>query len=245
MDNIGVFDRSSELPTGGKLEQADATSWMGMYCLGMLTIALELAIDRSPYEDTASKFFEHFLYIADAMNEIGGISLWDEEDGFYYDAITFPDGSRKKMEVRSLVGLIPLLGVVAISPETIEKLPASSAAYSGSSTTVPTSSATWPAWKPKVLGPSDYSPYATPPNTKTAPKTSCAACSNTCSTKPNSWGHTASALSPSIIKTIPSSLASTATITPSSTNLPNLTTACLVATPTGAAPYGFRLTTSC
>ena len=123
MDNIGVFDRSSDLPTGGKLEQADATSWMGMYCLGMLTIALELAIDRSPYEDTASKFFEHFLYIADAMNEIGGISLWDEEDGFYYDAITFPDGSRKKMEVRSLVGLIPLLGVVTISPETIQKLP--------------------------------------------------------------------------------------------------------------------------
>ena len=123
MDNIGVFDRSSELPTGGKLEQADATSWMGMYCLGMLTIALELAIDRSPYEDTASKFFEHFLYIADAMNEMGGISLWDEADGFYYDAITFPDGSRQKMGVRSLVGLIPLLGVVTISPETIQKLP--------------------------------------------------------------------------------------------------------------------------
>ena len=95
MDNIGVFDRSSELPTGGTLEQADATSWMSMYCLGMLKIALELAIDRPPYEDTASKFFEHFLYIADAMNRIGGISLWDDESGFFYDAISFPDGSRK------------------------------------------------------------------------------------------------------------------------------------------------------
>jgi len=123
MDNIGVFDRSATLPTGGILEQADATSWMGMYCLGMLNIALELAIDRSPYEDTASKFFEHFLYIADAMNDVGGISLWDEEDGFYYDAIAFSDGSRQKMEVRSLVGLIPLLAVVAIGPETIDKLP--------------------------------------------------------------------------------------------------------------------------
>ena len=123
MDNIGVFDRSSELPTGGKLEQADGTSWMGMYCLGMLKIALELAIDRPPYEDTASKFFEHFLYIADAMNRIGGISLWDESEGFYYDAISFPDGSRKPLKVRSLVGLVPLLGVAVLEPETIKKLP--------------------------------------------------------------------------------------------------------------------------
>lgn len=124
MDNIGVFDRSAELPTGGTLEQADGTSWMAMYCLGMLTIALELAVDRSPYEDTASKFFEHFLFIADAINERGGISLWDEADGFFYDAINYSDGGRQLMKVRSLVGLIPLLGVVVISPETIEKLPA-------------------------------------------------------------------------------------------------------------------------
>ncbi|MFK8184858.1 MAG: glucosidase [Phormidesmis sp.] len=123
MDNIGVFDRSKGLPIEGSLEQADATSWMGMYCLGMLTIALELAVDRSPYEDIASKFFEHFLYIADAMNQVDGVSLWDEEDGFFYDAISFPDGSRQLMKVRSLVGLIPLLGVVPMSPETLKKLP--------------------------------------------------------------------------------------------------------------------------
>ena len=124
LDNIGVFDRSSELPTGGHLEQADATSWMGMYSLGMLHIALELAQDRPPYEDVASKFFEHFLYIADAMNNIGeGFSLWDDEDGFYYDAINFPDGGRSMLKVRSLVGLIPLLGVNVIEPEMIEKLP--------------------------------------------------------------------------------------------------------------------------
>ena len=123
MDNIGVFNRSSELPTGGKLEQADGTSWMAMYCLGMLKIALELAVDRPPYEDTASKFFEHFLYIADAMNRIGGISLWDDESGFFYDAISFPDGSRMPLKVRSLVGLVPLLGVTVLEPETIKKLP--------------------------------------------------------------------------------------------------------------------------
>lgn len=123
MDNIGVFDRSSALPTGGTLEQADATSWMGMYCLGMLTIALELAVDRSPYKDTASKFFEHFLFIADAIDRVGGISLWGEKDGFFYDAINFSDGKHELLKVRSLVGLIPLLGVATISPDTIKKLP--------------------------------------------------------------------------------------------------------------------------
>ena len=124
LDNIGIFDRSSELPTGGYLEQADATSWMGMYSLGMLHIALELAQDRPPYEDIASKFFEHFLYIADAMNHIGdGVALWDESDGFYYDAINFPDGGRTLLKVRSLVGLIPLLGVNVLEPETIKNLP--------------------------------------------------------------------------------------------------------------------------
>jgi hypothetical protein len=124
MDNIGVFDRDSELPGGGHLQQADATGWMGMYCLGMLQIALELALDRAPYEDVASKFFEHFLYIADAMNRIGNsVSLWDEEDGFYYDAINYPNGDRSLLKVRSLVGLLPLLGVNVLEPETINKLP--------------------------------------------------------------------------------------------------------------------------
>ena len=123
MDNIGVFDRSKGLPAESSLEQADATSWMGMYCLGMLTIALELAVDRPPYEDTASKFFEHFLYIAEAMNHLDGVSLWDEEDGFFYDAITCGSGERQLMKVRSLVGLIPLLGVVPIAPDTLSKLP--------------------------------------------------------------------------------------------------------------------------
>ncbi|MEL6902353.1 MAG: glucosidase, partial [Cyanobacteria bacterium J06606_4] len=123
MDNIGVFDRSSELPTGGTLEQADATSWMAMYCLGMLRIALELAVDRPPYEDTASKFFEHFLYIADAMNRVGGMALWDEADGFFYDAISYPNGDRHQLKVRSLVGLIPLLAALPLTQDTLNQLP--------------------------------------------------------------------------------------------------------------------------
>ena len=106
LDNIGVFDRSSELPTGGYLQQADGTSWMAMYCLNMLTIALELAKEDASYEDTASKFFEHFLRIADAMEGVGEekIALWDEADGFYYDALHFPDGHHCPMKVRSRFG---------------------------------------------------------------------------------------------------------------------------------------------
>jgi len=125
LDNIGVFDRSSELPTGGYIEQADGTSWMGMYCLNMLTIALELAQDNPVYEDIVSKFFEHFLYIADAMNKIGEdkIKLWDEEDGFFYDVLYLPDKQQIPLKVRSMVGLIPLFAVTTLEPEVLNKLP--------------------------------------------------------------------------------------------------------------------------
>jgi hypothetical protein len=125
LDNIGVFDRSSALPTGGHIEQSDATSWMGMYCLNMLAIALELAKDDSAYEDVASKFFEHFVYICRAMNNIGGegIELWNREDGFFYDVLDLPDGRKFPMKVRSMVGLIPLFAVETISSELIDRLP--------------------------------------------------------------------------------------------------------------------------
>lgn len=125
LDNIGIFDRSAELPTGGYLNQADGTSWMGMYCLNMLKIALELAKEDDTYEDIASKFFEHFLYIADAIDGIGEaeISLWDEEDGFYYDALHLPDGRQLPLKVRSMVGLIPLYAVAVLELETLEKFP--------------------------------------------------------------------------------------------------------------------------
>jgi len=125
LDNIGVFDRSAELPTGGCIEQSDGTSWMGMYCLNMLAIALELAIDNPVYEDIASIFFEHFLYIADAMNHIGGsdVHLWDETDQFYYDVLHLPDGQRLHLKVRSMVGLVPLFAVETLEPETLAALP--------------------------------------------------------------------------------------------------------------------------
>jgi hypothetical protein len=125
LDNIGVFDRSAPLPTGGYLEQSDGTAWMGMYCLNMLAIALELAHKNTAYEDLASKFFEHFLYIAGALNDIGGasIALWDDEDEFFYDVLRLPDGTAWPLKVRSLVGLMPLLAVETIEPDLVASLP--------------------------------------------------------------------------------------------------------------------------
>jgi hypothetical protein len=122
LDNIGVFDRSKPLPTGGRLEQADGTAWMAFYCNTMLSIALELAQDNSATEDMASKFFEHFVAIADAINTHGGTGLWDEEDGFYYDQL-YLDGRTTRLKVRSLVGLLPIIAVEVIEDEVIKKLP--------------------------------------------------------------------------------------------------------------------------
>jgi hypothetical protein len=125
LDNIGVFDRSAPLPTGGHLEQSDGTSWMGMYCLNMMAIALELAKDDPAYEDVASKFFEHFVNIAHAMNDMGteGIALWDNEDGFYYDVLHLPSGDDHFLKIRSMVGLIPLFAVETLEPEIVDRLP--------------------------------------------------------------------------------------------------------------------------
>ncbi|MCU0239665.1 MAG: hypothetical protein MUC29_09500 [Pyrinomonadaceae bacterium] len=125
LDNIGVFDRSSPLPTGGFIEQSDGTSWMAMYSLNLLAIALELAKTDKTYEDVASKFFEHFVYISDAMNNIGddNIELWNERDGFYYDILHTPDGEHIPMKVRSMVGLIPLFAVETLDKNLLESLP--------------------------------------------------------------------------------------------------------------------------
>jgi len=124
LDNIGVFDRSRPLPGGGHLEQADGTAWMGMYCLNMLGIALELARTRPAYEAVATKFFEHFIYIANAINApITEHGLWDAEDGFFYDKLHLPDGRTQPMKVRSLVGLIPLFAVETLEPDLLELLP--------------------------------------------------------------------------------------------------------------------------
>jgi len=124
LDNIGVFDRSQPLPTGGHLEQADSTAWMGMYCLNMLAIALELARAKPAYEDVATKFFEHFIYIANAINKaFGEHGLWDEEDGMFYDMIHLSDDHHIPLRIRSFVGLIPLFAVETLEPEALAKLP--------------------------------------------------------------------------------------------------------------------------
>ena len=124
LDNIGVFDRSDELPTGGHLEQADGTAWMGMFCLNMLAMALELARTKPAHEDVATKFFEHFVYIAHSINhECGGDGLWDEDDGFYYDTIHCPSGDLIPLRIRSFVGLIPLFAVETLDKELLDELP--------------------------------------------------------------------------------------------------------------------------
>ena len=126
LDNIGVFDRSAELPTGGYIEQADGTSWMAMYCLNLLRISLELARNNQVYQRMAGKFFEHFLYIAGAMTQIGGnqeFNLWDDEDEFFYDGLCLPDGHKVRLKIRSLVGLIPLFAVEVLEEELLEEMP--------------------------------------------------------------------------------------------------------------------------
>ena len=121
LDNIGVFDRSKELPTGGFLEQADGTAWMGFYSLTMLSMALELAQENSVYEDLASKFFEHYVAISDSLNHLGGDGLWDEEDGIYYDKLRLGERSIP-LKTRSLVGLLPIIAVEILEEKKIQKL---------------------------------------------------------------------------------------------------------------------------
>jgi hypothetical protein len=123
LDNIGVFDRSSPLPNGGHLEQADGTAWVSMFCQNMLEIAVELASHDSFYQDMAIKFVDHLLWIGRAMNQTGPEGMWDEEDGFYYDVLRLPDGSSQRLKVRSMVGLLPLAATTVIEPWQRERVP--------------------------------------------------------------------------------------------------------------------------
>jgi len=129
LDNIGCFDRSSPLPTGGFINQADGTSWMAMYCLNLLCISIELALHNHVYEDIATKFFEHFLAIAGAINGVSedALGLWDETDQFYYDHLSLPDGQNLPLQIHSIVGLIPLFAVQVLEPEVLKLLPEFSA----------------------------------------------------------------------------------------------------------------------
>ena len=125
LDNIGVFDRSAPLPTGGRLEQADGTAWMALFSQNMLELALILASVDPSYEDLALRFVQHFFWIAGAMDKVGQTDdeMWDDEDGFYYDVLRLPDGTATRLRVRSMVGLIPLCAVSIISRDVIERFP--------------------------------------------------------------------------------------------------------------------------
>jgi hypothetical protein len=124
LDNIGVFDRSAPLPTGGYLEQADGTAWMALFCQNMLEIAVELSMTDADYADMAVKFTEHFLWIASAMGHMGGdTGMWDEEDGFFYDVLRLPNGQAQRLKVRSMVGLLPLCAATTFEGELIKKYP--------------------------------------------------------------------------------------------------------------------------
>src|SRR5205814_2182282 len=124
LDNIGVFDRSAPLPTGGHLEQADGTAWMALFCQNMLEIAVELALERPAYRDMCVKFAEHFLWIASSMMHAGeDVGMWDEEDGFFYDVLRLPDGQAQRLKVRSMVGLLPLCAVTVFDGRLMAKYP--------------------------------------------------------------------------------------------------------------------------
>ena len=123
LDNIGVFDRSAPLPTGGYLEQADGTAWMALFCQNMLEIGIEVSARDPAYEGLATKFIEQFLWIGRAMNGVGPDGMWDEEDGFYYDVLRLPDGRATRLKVRSMVGLLPLCAVTVVEPSQRERIP--------------------------------------------------------------------------------------------------------------------------
>ena len=146
LDNIGIFDRSAPLPTGGHLEQADGTAWMALFSQNMLELAVELAVHDRTYEDMVVKFAEHFYYIARAMNRPGPDGMWDEEDGFYYDLLRLPDGSATRLKVRSMVGLLPLCATTVIEKWQRERIPQAMAQIDGT-----------PAPDSRALG--DYPPH--------------------------------------------------------------------------------------
>ena len=239
LDNIGVFDRSTALPTGGHLEQSDGTSWMGMYCLNMLAIAMELAADNPAYEDVASKFWEHFLYIAHAMNTIGdeGGGLWDEEDGFFYDVLNLPDGSRHPLKIRSMVGLIPLFAVETLDADALDRLPAFKRRLEWFIEHRPDLTAA----RREHEDPRQRQPPAAGRGVaaSSAPRPE-----RTCWTRRSSSRRTASARCRASTEATRTCSASTGTSIASTTSPPNRRPACLAATRTGAGRCGSR-STSC
>ena len=172
LDNIGVFDRSSPLPTGGYLEQSDGTAWMAFFASLMLQIAVELAVEDDPhYEAMALKYFEHFLWIASSMDNLSytGVKLWDYDDGIYYDVLRFPDGNGVRLKVRSLVGLLPLAATAVLPVDLRERLPrffggalvSGTTSVHGGGSHGPTGGGSW-----RELDPFPSQPGQAPPDTR-------------------------------------------------------------------------------
>ena len=189
LDNIGVFDRSAPLPTGGHLEQADGTAWMALFSQNMLELAVELAVHDPTYEDMVFKFVEHFYYIAAAMNRPGADGMWDEEDGFYYDILRLPDGSATRLKVRSLVGLLPLCATTVIEKSQRESIPKAMGHIQERCAGCPSSR------RPSTPPARAISAWPNGGFWRSSTRTGSAGSSRRCSTRTNSSGPTASARS--------------------------------------------------
>ena len=236
LDNIGVFDRSAPLPTGGYLEQADGTAWMALFCQNMLEIAVELAMTDPDYEDMALKFCEHFLWIASAMAHLGqDTGMWDEEDGFFYDVLRLPNGQAQRLKVRSMVGLLPLCAATTFEGELLAKNPETCGA-------VPV--------VPRPPGPNSTRPSTTrrSPVSRAAgsrrswTRPSSAACWRRCSTRTSSSAPSASARCRATTPITPMSSMPAARNTAFPTCRRSPIPACSAATRTGAGRSGCRST---
>ena len=234
LDNIGIFDRSAELPTGGHLEQADGTAWMAMFCQNMLEIAVELAAHDASYGDLVYKFVEHFLWIAAAMNKVGDDGMWDEEDGFYYDVLRLPDGRAARLKVRSLVGLLPLCATTVIEPWQRERVRRSASRSRCASATFQSSSAasirSVPSTGIPMAGELPRSSIAI----------GCGESSHACWTRRSFWAPMGSGRCRAGTNSTHTSCKWAGRFTTSRISQPSRTVGCSAGTPTGAALCGSR-----
>ena len=236
LDNIGVFDRSAALPTGGRLEQADGTAWMAMFSQNMLEMALALLPHDKSYEEFVLKFVERFFWIAAAVDPIGENpdEMWDEEDGFFYDVLRLPDGSGTRLKVRSLVGLLPLCATTVIEADLLERYPQITEQVAAFLERNRDLLANIP--DPAVPG------VRAGGSCRWSTRTSCAASWPGCWTRSASWARTGSARSPGGTWITPTPSTCTARSTGCSTSRPSRPPGCSAGTPTGAARCGSRST---
>ena len=238
LDNIGVFDRSKPLPTGGYLEQADGTAWMALFCQNMVEIASELAMERPAYAEMAEKFVAHFLWIATAMMHAGhGTGMWDEEDGFFYDVLRFPDGHGERLKVRSMVGLLPLCAVTSFSGALLETYPEIAHRLTRFLEARP-------ELRDYIHDPVGARRDRPPARRPSSTSPSSGASSPGCSTSRSSCRRTGSARCRATTRTTRTRSRSTGPRSASATSRPSPTAGCSAATPTGGARSGCRSTRS-